>query len=89
MTPIFFVSIIQQTYTDSLTLKGPFASLDHAKSELTDDVQRGWDGDETRYVFHELYNSVLREVGYVHFKDECVCDEGDIREEQWYYLDVV
>ena len=79
---MIFVTVTQRGYSDS-ELFGPFYSIDEAKKKVTDGLDRGLDGDETRYTFFEVPNSSLMrdgngtttEVGYVHFEDECECDD--------------
>jgi len=69
---------------------GPFSSLEEAKRNVTDGVDRGNDGDETQYTFFE-YNSYvnrigkdnIKEIGHVLLKDECESDDEDLREESF------
>ena len=81
-----FVTVTQRGYTDS-ELHGPFTSVDEGKKKLTDGVDRGLDGDETRYTFYEVNGRTTKEVGYVHFNDECEVRTQDIREEYFPYND--
>ena len=78
---MIFVTTTQRGYTDSTELHGPFTSIDEGKMKVTDDVDRGIDGDETRYTFFEVTTSGTKEVGYVLFRDECEYDEDDLKEE--------
>ena len=82
---MIFVAVSQRGYSDS-ELYGPFPSIDEAKRKVTDGLSRGHDGDETRYTFFETtsnFYGVTREVGYVHFEDECECDEDNLRSERF------
>ena len=80
---MIFVTVTQRGYTDS-ELHGPFPSVDEAKKKVTDGVTRGLDGDETRYTFYEVSDGTTREVGHVHFMDECeILDEDSLRSESF------
>ena len=83
---MIFITVSQRGYSDS-ELHGPFESVDEGKRKVTDGVDRGHDGDETRYTFHEVSGGETREVGYVHFHDECEVRTQDIREEYFPYND--
>lgn len=83
---MILVTVTQRGYTDS-ELNGPFESVDEAKRKVTDGLVRGLDGDETRYTFYEVTDGETREVGYVHFNDECEVRTQDIREEYFPYND--
>lgn len=77
---MIFVTVTQRGYTDS-ELHGPFTSVDEGKRKVTDGVERGLDGDETRYTFYEVFGGETKEIGYVHFEDECEGDERNLRSE--------
>lgn len=77
---MIFVTASQKGYSDS-ELYGPFKSIDEGKEKVTDGLDRGNDGDETRYTFFEIVDGYVKEIGYVHFHDECVVRTQDIREE--------
>ena len=77
---MIFITVNQRGYTDT-TLHGPFTSVDEGKRKVTDGVDRGHDGDETRYMFHEVTSDGVKEIGYVLFNDECEVRTQDIREE--------
>ena len=77
---MIFVTVSQRGYSDS-ELYGPFKSIDEGKKKVTDDLNRGTDGDETRYTFFEVIDGAAIEIGYVHFHDECEVRTQDIREE--------
>ena len=79
---MIFVTSSQRGYTDS-ELLGPFNSIDEGKSKVTDGMDRGYDGDETRFTFFEVTSSGTKEVGYVLFRDECEYDEDDLKEEHF------
>ena len=79
---MIFVTVTQRGYTDS-ELHGPFTSVDEGKKKVTNGVDRGLDGDETRYTFFEVTDGVTKEIGYVHFDDECEGDEGNLRSESF------
>ena len=81
MTRQIFITVTQRGYTDSTELLGPFTSIDEGKRLVTDSVERGHDGDETRYTFFETTTSGTKEVGYVLFNDECEVRTQDIKEE--------
>ena len=83
---MIFVTVTQRGYTDS-ELHGPFTSVDEGKRKVTDGLTRGLDGDETRYTFYEVGGGETREVGHVHFDDECEGDEGNLRSEYFPYID--
>ena len=84
MSGQIFITVTQRGYTDS-TLLGPFSSVEEGKKRITDNVERGLDGDETRYTFFKINNCLDNlEVGYVLLKDECDHDEGeDLKEEHF------
>ncbi len=67
-----FITVTQRGYTDSTTLLGPFTSVEEGKRLVTDQIDCGIDGDETRYVFVRVTNDKItnHEVGYVLFYDE-------------------
>ena len=51
---MYLVSYVQNGYTDTLEMEGPFTSRRQAVSEVVgDDRQRGFDGAETNFVFYE------------------------------------
>ena len=77
---MIFVTTTQRGYTDS-ELHGPFNSIDEGKKEVTDDLTRGYDGDETRFTFFEVTPSGTTEIGYVLFRDECEYDKSDLKKE--------
>ena len=83
---MILVTSTQRGYTDS-ELHGPFESVEEGKRKLTDGLDRGHDGDETRYTFYEVSNGETREIGYVLFHDECYVRTQDIREEYFPYND--
>lgn len=77
---MIFVTVSQRGYSDS-ELYGPFKSIDEGKKKVTNDFNRGPDGDETRYTFFKVIDGSVIEIGYVHFHDECEVRTQDIREE--------
>ena len=77
---MIFITVNQRGYTDT-TLHGPFTSVDEGKRKVTDCVDRGHDGDETKYTFFEMTPDGMKEIGYVLFNDECEVRTQDIREE--------
>ena len=81
-----FITVTQRGYTDSTKLLGPFTSVDEGKRKVTDRVERGIDGDETRYTFHQVTSCPVDnlEVGYVLLNDECEVRTQDIKEEYFY-----
>ena len=83
MSGQIFITITQRGYTDSTTLLGPFTSVDEGKRKVTDRVERGIDGDETRYTFHQVTTCPVDnlEVGYVLLNDECEFEGEDLKEE--------
>ena len=83
MSGQIFITVTQRGYTDSTTLLGPFTSVEEGNSKVTDRVERGIDGDETRYTFHQVTSCPIHntEVGYVLLNDECEVRTQDIREE--------
>ena len=81
---MIFITVTQRGYSDS-QLYGPFNSVEEGKEKVTDGVDRGIDGDETRYTFFEVTNSSTpRELGYVLIDDECEGDEDNLRSEHFY-----
>ena len=72
MTDQIFITVTQRGYPDSTELHGPFQSIEEGKRLVTDDLDRGLDGDETRYSFVRVTNDKItnHEVGYVLFYDE-------------------
>ena len=83
MTDQIFITVTQRGYTDSTELLGPFVSIDEGKRLVTDEIDIGLDGDETRYTFILVTNDKVtnHEVGYVLFRDECEVRTQDIKEE--------
>ena len=81
MSGQIFITVTQRGYTDSTTLLGPFTSIDEGKRLVTDSVDRGLDGDETRYTFFKTTKTGTKEVGYVLLNDECEVRTQDIKEE--------
>ena len=83
MTNQIFITVTQRGYTDSTTLLGPFSSIEEGKRKVTDGIDRGLDGDETRYTFHLVTSCPVDnlEVGHVLFNDECDVRTQDIKEE--------
>ena len=77
---MIFITVNQRGYTDT-TLHGPFSSVDEGKRKVTDGVDRGNDGDETKYTFFEMTPDGMKEIGYVLFNDETQVRTQDIREE--------
>jgi len=67
---MIFVTVVQAGYTDTLDMFGPFNSLEHAKLKTTDGMDRGYDGDETRFEFFQLVDGVLKHVDTVLFEEE-------------------
>ena len=82
MSGQIFITVTQRGYTDSTTLLGPFTSVDEGKRKVTDRVERGIDGDETRYTFFEITESGPKEVGYVLFYDEYETDGLEWKKEE-------
>jgi hypothetical protein len=78
----YFVTVSQRGYSDS-QLHGPFSSVDEGKRKLTDGEDRGYDGDETMFTFHEMSDEGIREVGYVLFDDESESDTEDLKKEHF------
>jgi len=72
MSGQIFITVSRRGYTDSTDLLGPFESIDEGKRLVTDDLDRGLDGDETRYTFIRVTNDKItnHEVGHVLFYDE-------------------
>ena len=81
MSDQIFITVTQRGYTDSTELLGPFKSIEEGKRLVTDGIDRGLDGDETRYTFFETTKSGTKEVGYVLLNDECEVQTQDIKEE--------
>ena len=67
---MFFVTSVQSGYTDTLDLQGPFTSLEESKKKTTGGMERGYDGDETRFEFYQLIDGKLVHVDTVLFEDE-------------------
>ncbi len=81
---MIFITVTQRGYTDSVLL-GPFQSIEEGKRLVTDDLDRGLDGDETRYTFVRVTNDKItnHEVGYVLLRDECEYEGEDLKEENF------
>ena len=77
---MIFITVNQRGYSDT-TLHGPFTSVDEGKRKVTDGVDRGHDGDETKYTFFEMTPDGMKEIGYVLLRDECEVRTQDMREE--------
>jgi len=84
MTFQIFITSTQRGYTDTMSLHGPFDSVEEGKKEVTDGRTRGFDGDETRFTFFEVTPSGTNELGYVLFRDECEHDGDDLKVEHFY-----
>jgi hypothetical protein len=80
---MIFITVSQRGYSDS-ELHGPFTSAEEGKQKVTDGVDRGHDGDETKYTFFEITPNGMKEIGYVQFDDECEGDEDNLRSEVFY-----
>ena len=80
---MIFITVNQRGYSDT-TLHGPFKSIDEGKRKVTDSVDRGHDGDETKYTFFETTSGGMKEIGYIQFDDECEGDEDNLRSEVFY-----
>ena len=65
MTGQIFITVTHRGYTDSTNLLGPFNSIDEGKRLVTDVIELGLDGDETRYTFFEMLEGTkgTKEVG--------------------------
>lgn len=79
---MIFITVVQRGYSDS-ELYGPFSSVEEGKRNVTDGVDRGNDGDETKYTFFEITSEGTKELGYVLFNDECEVRTQDIKEENF------
>ena len=84
MTTQIFITTTQRGYTDSTSLDGPFNSVSEGKQKVTDGLDRGYDGDETRFTFFESTPSGTKELGYILFLDECEHDGDDLKVEHFY-----
>ena len=84
MAAQYLVSSIQAGYTDTLDLEGPYQSLEEAKAKTVQGRERGYDGDETRFVFYKLEGGKLVVLGYVLYHDECMFEEIKPPDEIWY-----
>ena len=80
---MIFITVSQRGYSDS-ELHGPFSSVEEGKQKVTDGVDRGNDGDETKYAFFEMTTDGMKEIGYVQLDDECEGDEDNLRSEVFY-----
>jgi len=80
---MIFITVSQRGYSDS-ELHGPFSSVEEGKQKVTDGVDRGNDGDETKYTFFEMTTDGMKEIGYVQLDDECEGDENNLRHEEFY-----
>ena len=80
---MIFITVNQRGYSDT-TLHGPFNSVEEGKEKVTDGVDRGDDGDETKYTFFEMTPDGMKEIGYVLLDDECEGDEDNLRHEVFY-----
>ena len=87
MSGQIFITVSQRGYTDSTELLGPFQSIEEGKRLVTDDLDRGLDGDETRYTFVRVTIDKItnHEVGHVLLRDEC---EYDTWKKEEYFPDV-
>ncbi len=84
MTTQIFITSTQRGYTDTMSLHGPFDSVEEGKKKVTDGRTRGFDGDETRFTFFEVTPSGTNELGYVLFRDECEHDGDNLKVEHFY-----
>ena len=80
---MIFITVNQRGYSDT-ELHGPFTSVDEGKKKVTDGVDRGNDGDETKYTFFEITPEGTKELGYVQLDDDCEGDENSLRSEVFY-----
>jgi len=73
---MIFITVSQKGYSDS-KLYGPFKSIEEGKKKITDGLDRGNDGEETRYTFFNVVK--IKEIGDVHLHDEYEIQTQDTR----------
>ena len=82
---MYIVTVSVRGYSDT-EVHGPFPTLDDSRRNVTDGVDRGNDGDETRYEFWKVDTTGMTRVGEVFFHDESEFmfeDDPVLREENW------
>lgn len=82
---MYIVTVSVRGYSDT-EVHGPFTTLDESRRNVTDGVERGNDGDETRYEFWMVEFGDTKKVGEVFFHDESEFmfeDDSVLREENW------
>ena len=82
---MIFVTVNQRGYTDT-ELWGPFTSVEVAKQKITDGLEQGLDGDDTRYTFHKVSESGTEDVGYICFYEEYENDGLETKKEEYFIL---
>ena len=84
---MIFVSTSQRGYTDT-ELYGPFPSVEVAKQNITDNLEQGLDGDDTRYTFHKVSESGTTEsIGYIYFYEEYDSNNGlETKKEEYFVI---
>ena len=82
---MIFVSTNQRGYTDT-ELYGPFPSVEVAKQKITDGLEQGLDGDDTRYTFHKVSEEGIENVGYIYFYEEYENDGLETKKEEYFIL---
>ena len=82
---MIFVTVNQRGYTDT-ELYGPFPSVEAAKQNITDNLEQGLDGDDTRYTFHKVSESGTEDVGYIYFYEEYENDGLETKKEEYFVI---
>lgn len=63
---MILVTVNKRGYTDT-EMYGPFSSVEEAKQNITNVVEQGYDGENTKYTFFKVSESDTKEVGFIRF----------------------
>lgn len=81
---MIFITVNQRGYTDT-ELWGPFPSVEAAK-KITDGLEQGLDGDDTRYTFHKVSESGTETIGSIYFYEEYENDGLETKKEEYFVI---
>ena len=80
---MILVTVNQRGYTDT-EMYGPFSSVEEAKQNITNGVEQGYDGDDTKYTFFEVSESGTKEVGFIRFYEVRRKNRLDTEREEYF-----
>ena len=80
---MILVTVNTLAYTDT-EMYGPFSSVEEAKQNITNGVEQGYDGDDTKYTFFEVSESGTKEVGFIRFYEVRRKNRLDTEREEYF-----